>query len=404
MELKVDIYKGDRSSVIDEFRECFTYQKSQLLSLKNIIIEDTEEHLSSLNQLEESLVQNIYDYLLKNPTVSNTKSRSISIQKRNTVKERDDNTCQICEEKFSEDKLEADHIFPHSLGGSNQITNLMALCRPCNENKGNRLEYYKSEEGKQKLLQNIREFVNNLRLISNFGEWLMMAGDARRKKILLKEEETMEFKDNEEELFEDIYIDEEEPRRPNLEVIETYLGFLDDPEMSTEDIHDRFRKISWEAYKFSFLVDISQEEKEAGAQIIKHICKELTERELIHQFTEILYVLTKNDIFIEILKSNCFNTFIQLYKEKKYNGYLIELLDICGYFTNIEGEILQAIDDKNYDLLNKFRAIRLNAYKNEGLELVKFLNSKQKELTKSEDQNLRGLISQIIENIERTYS
>ncbi len=407
LELNEDFYAREGTNIVEEFRKCFTYQKSQLLSLKNIIIEDPEGHLSSLYQLEESLVQNIYDYLLKSPAISDTKSRTISVQKRKAVKKGDNYTCQICEEIFPEDKLEVDHIFPHSLGGSNQTTNLMALCRPCNENKSNRLEYYKDYEGKQKLLQNIREFVNNLRLISNFSEWLMMAGDARRNKVLLKEEEAKEFKDNEEELFEDIYIDEEEPRRPNLKVIETYLGFLDDPEMSTEDLHDRFRTISWEVYSYSNLKDINKEEKEIGEKIIQSLCKELsrrTERNLIHQFTEILHVLTKNDIFIETLKSNCLDTFIQLYKEKKYDGYLIELLDICGYFTNVEEEISQAIEDRNYDLLEKFGAIRFNSYKNEGLELVKFLNSKQKELTKSEDHKLKELISKIIKNIERTYS
>ncbi len=184
LELNVNYRRRDITSVINKFRKCFTYQKSQLLSLKNIVIEDTSKQLSSLNQLEESLVQNIYDYLLKNPTIFYTKSRSISIQKKRAVKKRDKYTCQICEEVFPEEELEVDHIFPHSLGGPNQTTNLMALCKPCNEDKSNRLEYYKSEEGKQKLQLNIREFVKDLLLIQNFGEWLKKAGDARRKKLL----------------------------------------------------------------------------------------------------------------------------------------------------------------------------------------------------------------------------
>ena len=407
LKLKVEFYRGDKSSVIEKFRDCFTFQKSQLLSLKNIVIEEISIQLSSLNQLEESLVQNIYDYLLKSPTALHPKSRTISIQKRKAVKKRDNYVCQICEEAFPEDQLEVDHIFPHSLGGSNQVNNLMALCRPCNENKSNRLEYYKSDEGKQKILLNIREFVNNLLLISNFGEWLKKAGDARIKQVLLRTEEKKEYGEIEEEEFEDIYMDEEEPRRPNLKVIETYLGFLDDPEMSTEDLHDRFRKISWEVYSYTNLKDINKEEKEIGDKIIQSLCKELsrrTERNLIHQFSEILYRLTDNEIFIETLKVNCLDTLIGLYKEKKYDGYLIELLDICGHFVNIKKEISQAIDDRNYDLLNKFRAIRLNAYKNKGLELVTSLNSKQKELTKPEDNNLKVLINKIIENIESTFS
>ena len=55
LELKVDIYKGDKLSVVEEFRDCFTFQKSQLLSLKNIDIEETSKQLSSLNNYGESL-------------------------------------------------------------------------------------------------------------------------------------------------------------------------------------------------------------------------------------------------------------------------------------------------------------------------------------------------------------
>ena len=413
LELKVDIDGEDKSSVVNKFLECFTYQKSQLLSLKNIVIDEISERLSSLNQLEESLVQNIYDYLLKNPTVSNTKSRSITVQKRKAVKKRDNYTCQICEEKFPEGELEIDHIFPHSLGGSNRTTNLMVLCRSCNENKNNRLEYYKSDEGKQKILLNIREFVGNLLLISNFGEWLKKAGDERRKRVLLraegkKEIEDIEEKDQdiEEEEFEEDYFPEEEPKRPNIKVIETYLGFLDDSEMSSEDLHDRFRMINLEAIKYSYLKDLSKEEKEVGDRIIKSICKNLsrhTERNLIQLFSEILYRLATNDIFIETLTSHCLDTIIQLYKEKKYYGYVIELLDICGVFTNVERKISQAINDRNYELLEKFRAIRLNAYKNEGIELVKFLNSKLRELSKPEDQRLKELTKNIINMIEGTF-
>ncbi|MFX1568133.1 MAG: HNH endonuclease [Promethearchaeota archaeon] len=181
LELNVIFLDGDKRFIIEKFQEFFTYQKSQLLSLKNIDRSEIIENLSTLNQLEKSLVQNIYDYLLKNPTVFKAKSRSPSPQKKYEVKERDKFTCQICEKKFPEVELQIDHIFPFSLGGSNQKPNLMALCKDCNADKGNRLEYYKTSEGKNKLYLNIEDFVKNLSLIQNFGEWLKSASSSRKR-------------------------------------------------------------------------------------------------------------------------------------------------------------------------------------------------------------------------------
>jgi hypothetical protein len=37
------------------------------------------------------------------------------------------------------DALSLDHIYPHSLGGSDAMENLQTMCQPCNSRKGNRL-------------------------------------------------------------------------------------------------------------------------------------------------------------------------------------------------------------------------------------------------------------------------
>lgn len=407
LDLNVSILVREKISVIEKFRECFTYQKSQLLSLKNIVLDDTSEQLGSLSHLEECLVQNIYDYLIKNPTMFHTKSRSISKQKKKVVKNRDNHTCQICEEIFPENELEVDHIFPHSIGGSNQITNLMALCRQCNKNKTNRLEYYKSDEGKQKLYLNIREFVKDLLLIHNFGEWIKKAGDARRKKVALIAEKEGELEDQEMDEYEDVFITSEVLRRPNIKLIETYLEFINNSEISSEDLYDRFNRIYWEVSQYRNLKEISEEEEEIGLKIIQTICKNLLiqkERYLITKFLEILYNLGLIEIFLKPLKSKCFNTFVQFYENKNYNSDLIQLLDTFGYFKNVEKEISRAINDMNYDLLEKFKIITFSAYKSEGLTLVKALQSKQIELSDSEDTKLKDLIRRIMKNIENVMS
>ena len=55
---------------------------------------------------------------------------------RYTVLKRD-GKCLLCGNGSDDAPLEVDHIVPRSKGGSNDISNLQVLCRPCNQGKSN---------------------------------------------------------------------------------------------------------------------------------------------------------------------------------------------------------------------------------------------------------------------------
>lgn len=48
-----------------------------------------------------------------------------------------DRVCRLCGAGPDDAPLEVDHILPRSKGGSNDLTNLQTLCRPCNQGKSN---------------------------------------------------------------------------------------------------------------------------------------------------------------------------------------------------------------------------------------------------------------------------
>lgn len=52
------------------------------------------------------------------------------------VFKRDNNRCVIC---GGTQNLTIDHVIPLSKGGSNNETNFMTLCSPCNREKGNQI-------------------------------------------------------------------------------------------------------------------------------------------------------------------------------------------------------------------------------------------------------------------------
>lgn len=60
-------------------------------------------------------------------------SAEVWIKLRRKVFERDDFTCAYCAKRGV--RLECDHVIPVSRGGSNELSNLVAACRPCNRRK-----------------------------------------------------------------------------------------------------------------------------------------------------------------------------------------------------------------------------------------------------------------------------
>lgn len=51
---------------------------------------------------------------------------------RKAVLERDGYICQHC----GQEATEADHVVPKALGGRDEMSNLVASCKPCNTKKG----------------------------------------------------------------------------------------------------------------------------------------------------------------------------------------------------------------------------------------------------------------------------
>ncbi len=72
------------------------------------------------------------------PTETQKPSRYIPAAIRVDVLSRDGYKCVFCGRTSQEIRLEIDHIFPFSQGGSNKPDNLQTLCIDCNRGKGAR--------------------------------------------------------------------------------------------------------------------------------------------------------------------------------------------------------------------------------------------------------------------------
>jgi 5-methylcytosine-specific restriction protein A len=60
---------------------------------------------------------------------------TIPAEVRKYVHQRDNYQCRFCGKTGQETQLEVDHIISLATGGSNDLSNLQTLCRPCNRRK-----------------------------------------------------------------------------------------------------------------------------------------------------------------------------------------------------------------------------------------------------------------------------
>ena len=80
-----------------------------------------------------------------------------SYEERAAALKRSNGVCACCGKKLTTKTMTMDHIIPISRGGTNNAENLIALCEPCNKQKGNVLYmpmgYYMAMQNRNELIQ-----------------------------------------------------------------------------------------------------------------------------------------------------------------------------------------------------------------------------------------------------------
>jgi ATP adenylyltransferase len=98
--------------------------------------------LSDKEQEEVELIleQRIADYLVMRNPFGDSNLDAVPGSIRFRVLEKAKKRCELCGASSNTTQIDVDHIVPRSKGGSNDISNLQALCRTCNAQKGNKAD------------------------------------------------------------------------------------------------------------------------------------------------------------------------------------------------------------------------------------------------------------------------
>ena len=93
---------------------------------------------SQREEVETILEQRITDYLeMRNP-FGDSNLDAVPGSVRFEVLKRSGGRCELCGASSRDNQIDVDHIVPRAKGGSNDISNLQALCRTCNAQKRDR--------------------------------------------------------------------------------------------------------------------------------------------------------------------------------------------------------------------------------------------------------------------------
>ena len=133
--------------------EIVAQSENILQLLQDRLDEKDEENKRMKKEIED--LRNKVDLLIK-ITTDNTKSSQkrckIQANVRFEIKEKQKNTCGMCNKAIT-DIFELDHIIALQFGGTNEVENLMALCCECHRYKSNQETKYR---------QDIRQYIQNI--------------------------------------------------------------------------------------------------------------------------------------------------------------------------------------------------------------------------------------------------
>lgn len=102
-----------------------------------------------------------------------TERKAVSKTLRFEVFKRDSFTCQYCGRKAPDIVLEIEHVHPVSLGGDNDIMNLVTSCEDCNDGKGARpLDDNAVVEKKRRQLERLQERREQIDMMMQWQEGL----------------------------------------------------------------------------------------------------------------------------------------------------------------------------------------------------------------------------------------
>lgn len=113
----------------------FLYNKYKDEKLDPVALEEEVARLMADDDVTRK--KGIYEYVLTRDE-RHLNIRTFTPTQKRTIYERQKGLCAICQQHFSFEDMEADHIVPWSQGGKTAIDNGQLLCRDCNRKKANR--------------------------------------------------------------------------------------------------------------------------------------------------------------------------------------------------------------------------------------------------------------------------
>jgi len=208
----------------------------------------------------------------------------------------------------------------------------------------------------------------------------------------------------------DGYDEENEARTPNVSLINEYIEFLKNPQIS-DDLFSRRLDTIYSEFEVLRLIDWNLHDYDCQEALdtvknfldfaLDFLNKEIGNN-MKRSLLNIIYLIIHEHTLKEIIEESYFNELSDLYEKGLSERTLINILIEIGYFEDkLKSILIKGAEEEDTELLNNFSSVQLKPINVDNMSIIRELHNISNQKLKEEKKDLANAIERDIRNLEK---
>jgi len=207
------------------------------------------------------------------------------------------------------------------------------------------------------------------------------------------------------------YIEREyQARTPNVSLINEYIEFLKNPQIS-DDLFSRRLDTIYSEFEVLRLIDWNLHDYDCQEALdtvknfldfaLDFLNKEIGNN-MKRSLLNIIYLIIHEHTLKEIIEESYFNELSDLYEKGLSERTLINILIEMGYFEDkLKSILIKGAEEEDTELLNNFSSVQLKPINVDNMSIIRELHNISNQKLKEEKKDLANAIERVIRNLEK---
>ena len=207
------------------------------------------------------------------------------------------------------------------------------------------------------------------------------------------------------------YIEREyQARTPNVSLINEYIEFLKNPQIS-DDLFSRRLDTIYSEFEVLRLIDWNLHDYDCQEALdtvknfldfaLDFLNKEIGNN-MKRSLLNIIYLIIHEHTLKEIIEESYFNELSDLYEKGLSERTLINILIEMGYFEDkLKSILIKGAEEEDTELLNNFSSVQLKPINADNMSIIRELHNISNQKLKEEKKDLANAIERVIRNLEK---